>query len=394
MCSAGEPLSQSLGTVLHVAHGIHLASGGPGYSILRQCHEGAAAGWRQVLVALDLGGEVAAPPGVEMRLYRPSVSVRWGYSRRLSQELPQLISRADIVHTHFLWSEPMWAAWRHARRMGKPLIVQPQGGLLPAALGRRRPIKWLSFQFQEGPALRHATLIMATSEDEASELARLRLETPVHIVPHGVAPPDDLPTHDDARRSVLAELGLPPASRYWLYLGRIHPHKQVEVLVKVLPLVRDSASDPFLILVGPFAGGVRDSLTRLSRRLGVEDRVRWRGPAFGADKWRYLSGADLLALPSRSENFGLVVAEALAAGTPAVASRGSPWRVLEEQGLGRWVTADVPCFAEAIKDVLLRTATGCDLRQRCRDFAEAHLSTAAMRNGLSAAYARALRPPI
>ena len=112
MCSAREPLSQSLGTVLHVAHGIHLASGGPGYSNLRQCHEGAAAGWRQVLVALDLGGEVAAPPGVEIKLYRPGVSVRWGYSRRLSQELPQSISRADIVHTHFLWSEPMWAARR------------------------------------------------------------------------------------------------------------------------------------------------------------------------------------------------------------------------------------------------------------------------------------------
>jgi len=349
------------------------------------------ADWRQILVALDLGGEIVGPPGVELRLYRPSISRRWGYSRRLSQELPGLISRADIVHTHFLWGEPMWSAWRLARRMAKPLIVQPQGGLLLAALGRRRPIKWLSFQLQEGPALRGAALIIATSHDEASQLGQLRLGTPIQVVPHGVTPPDELPGHEAARRSVVVELGLPPASRYWLYLGRIHPHKQVDVLLKALPLVRGSARERFLVLVGPCEAKVRDSLAMLARRLGVEDRVRWRGPIFGPDKWRYLSGADLLALASRSENFGLVVAEALAAGTPAVASRGSPWQVLEERKLGRWAAADAESFAEAIQDVLSRTATSGELRQRCRDFAQLHLSAAAMRRGLSEAYAQALR---
>ena len=86
--------------------------------------------------------------------------------------------------------------------------------------------------------------------------------------------------------------------------------------------------------------------------MGLTERVKLCGPIYGSDKWAVLDTAETVVLPSRSENFGLVVAEALYCGTPVVASRGTPWPCLEAEGFGYWVETEDSLLAKAINDVL------------------------------------------
>lgn len=379
------------GTVLHVAHGIHAATGGAAQAILRICRETALAGWQARLVALDLSGEVEIPEDVDVRLYAPTGPRRLGYSRALARDLPRLIGQADLVHTHFLWSEPMWSAWRYTHQLNKPLVLQTHGALMPAAWRRHRLMKTISFMCHERSALRRAKLLLATSALEADILQSTYGAQRVAVIPLGTDPPPSLPSHSSAREHVMTDLGRPCGSRYILYLGRIDAHKQVDVLIRALSLLRGPEENVPLVLVGPVSPRLRLSLGALACRLGVQHRVIWQDGTFGREKWRYFRGATVCALPSRSENFGLVVAESLAVGTPVVASRTTPWSALSDHGLGDWTNTDADSFAAAFRRIFRQPEPVYQLqRTACRQYATDNLTWSASRKALVSAYANAI----
>ena len=141
--------------------------------------------------------------------------------------------------------------------------------------------------------------------------------------------------------------------RYFLYIGRIDPKKAVENLVEALALSQDfMASDFTLKVVGDYYNDYGRMLVNLVASKGLEHKIRFLGHREGREKQELLAAATFTFMPSHTENFGIVVMEGLAQGTPAVASTGTPWAILEERSAGYWVDNDAATLAETVDRIL------------------------------------------
>src|SRR5262249_18492865 len=154
----------------------------------------------------------------------------------------------------------------------------------------------------------------ATSEAELAETRALGLTQPVHVVPNGVAITDLCLVHERQ-----------PQARTILSLSRIHPKKGLPLLLRAWAALADRRPQWRLGIAGPDELSHLAELKALAHDLGAP-RVRFLEPLYGSEKQAALQNADVFVLPSHNENFGLVVAEALAAGTPVIATTGTPWR--------------------------------------------------------------------
>jgi glycosyltransferase involved in cell wall biosynthesis len=133
-----------------------------------------------------------------------------------------------------------------------------------------------------------------------------------------------------------------------LFLGRVHPIKRLDLLAQAIGRLRNRAFR--LVVAGPDECGHRAQLEPLFAQSGVE--VVWTGPVDGAAKADLLTAARALVLCSDSESFGLAAAEALAAGTPVIATRTLAWEQLEQSGAGRWVEQTPQAIAAALEELL------------------------------------------
>jgi glycosyltransferase involved in cell wall biosynthesis len=266
--------------------------------------------------------------------------------------------KASILHDTGLWLPSNHAVAAAARRFGLPLIVSPRGMLTPWALkyrGLKKRIAWALYQRRD---LQSAEVLHATSLQEARDLRALGLRQPIAVIPNGV----ELPP----LRSPLAPQPCSPphlpvdtplaASRALLFLGRIHPVKGLMHLVEAWPVALKAAGTPRgqwkVIIAGNDEGGYQAGLQKAIRLRGVEADFEFVGPIEGQAKWALYRRADLFVLPSHSENFGLVVAEALACGVPVITTRGTPWQELEAQGCGWWVEIGAKPLAAALREAL------------------------------------------
>lgn len=241
-----------------------------------------------------------------------------------------------VVHAHGIWSGGSLAAACLAKQRGCPLVVSPHGMLEPWAFNHRRYKKVMPWLLWERRALLDATLLQAMSDQEADAFALHGIHTPVAI--HGIG-------LDLANVMPRETAGSGP--RTCLFLSRIHPKKGLPMLLRAWGSLKPS--DWRLVIAGPDEGGHVTELKDLASRLGLTSSVEFVGPMYAAEKWRAFSRADLFVLPSHSENFGIVVAEAMAAGVPVITTTGTPWRVLREQGVGWWVAPE----ERAIRNVLV-----------------------------------------
>lgn len=261
--------------------------------------------------------------------------LRW--SSGLSRALRQGAAGVDVIHDHGLWLMPNVAASRAARRAGKPLIFSPRGMLAPAALAFSRLKKWAFWHFLQGSAVRQAACIHATSEEEYQEVRAFGLAQPVAIIRNGIDIPEPLPAAPLSR----------PAPRILLSLGRLHPKKGLDTLLRAWAKVEIHYPDWRLRIVGPAEAGHDRELQALASALALA-RVSIEGPAYGEAKQAAYRDADLFVLPSRNENFGLTIGEALVLGTPAISTKGAPWSGLEREGCGWWVEQGVEPLAAAL----------------------------------------------
>jgi len=253
---------------------------------------------------------------------------------RLAIRGPRLVSYAprlagwlegrspDLVHQHGVWQHPGIATARWCAESRTPLLLSPHGMFGARALATRSLRKraaWIAYQ---RAALATVDVVHATSEREWRDVRGLGLRQPVAVVPLGVHAPEtcpDRPGHGPLKA---------------LYLGRLDPLKGFEDLVQAWARVRPAGWT--LDLAGPDDRGAGDSLRRLVARHGLAEVVTVGGPLWDEARDAALDRADLLVLPSYGENFGLVVAEALARGVPVVTTTGTPWRVIAEAGCG-WI---------------------------------------------------------
>jgi len=253
----------------------------------------------------------------------------------------------DHLHSVFLW--PTAAAARAAERAGVPYLVAPRGMLVGDLLRRRGWLrKRLWIRLVEQRTLVRAAGLHATSELEAGELGRLGLSLPpVHVVPNGV---DAEPWEEDSRREISSPVRAVLARRpLLLFLGRVSWKKGLDRLIAALAAVPGAT----LAIAGNDEEGYRAHLDRLAAAASAATRVVHLGPVHGPDKAALLHGADVLVLPSYSENFGNVVLEAMAAGLPVVVTPevGLAGVVLRH-GAGVVSEGDPPQLAATLRGLL------------------------------------------
>lgn len=258
----------------------------------------------------------AESAGVRIVRFRRSRPRTVFFSREMWRGLGPLVQQADVVHVHSSWTFPVWWGCFEALAADRPLVMSPHGSLDPVRLAHSAWKKRLAGTFDRR-FLRRASAIHATSETERQWIQRyVGGSQRIEVIPIGV----DLPPF---------ALGAKPESRIRtvLSLGRLHLLKGLDILLEAWHRAmhdQPTATAWRLLVAGPDEQATRKRLEEQARTLGLAN-VTFAGPLFGDAKARALADADLFVLPSRSENFGIVVAEALAMGIPVVTTTATPW---------------------------------------------------------------------
>ena len=330
--------------VVHVVAGIGVTDGGLCYSVPRLCRALADAGVRPTLLSIsaNIGSHAETRSlGYGQRAFAgdyPTIPVlrHLRASSALSRDLAKEANRSDIIHNHGLWLMPnVYAGWA-ASRARTPLVVAPRGMLGDAALRFSRKKKALFWRLLQGPAIRHTACFHATSGQEYQDIRAYGLSQPVAIIPNGI----DLP---QSPRKPMAYA----ADRVVLSLGRIHPKKGLDRLVRAWAKVEPVHPNWRLRIVGPAELGHDAELRALVANLKLA-RVSIEPAIFGEEKCTALRDAEFFVLPTLNENFGMTVAESLAAGTPVISTKGAPWAGLEVEHCGWWIDHGIEPLAAAL----------------------------------------------
>jgi glycosyltransferase involved in cell wall biosynthesis len=326
---------------LHVVAGLDKADGGPSYSIPALCRSLARIGADVRLFSVkgrDPWSGVAeyAERRFAQNYARVPIVRKLRWSAGLGVELKRTGPAAEIIHDHGVWLMPNIQAGRAAARSGRPLVVSPRGMFGAAALEFSRDLKRIFWALAQGPAIRGAACFHATSEQEYHEIRAFGIASPVAIIPNGI----DVSGPGRARADAGEE-------RIALSLGRLHPKKGLDGLIRAWAAIEGAYPDWRLRIVGPGEEGCGDTLRSLVATLGA-GRVTVEDPIYGDAKAAAYRRADLFVLPSLNENFGLTVAEALAAGTPVISTKGAPWSGLATERCGWWIDHGVEPLAAAL----------------------------------------------
>jgi len=265
----------------------------------------------------------------------------YGFSHNLTRFLYQ--SKYDIYHTNGLWMHINHTTCSTARKKGKPYIITPHGMLYPQALARSAWKKRLLLNLGFRKDIAEATVIQATCMDEFLYYRDLGFTNPVAIIPNPVP-----------HLTRLSKIETVRDKRRIGYLGRLHPRKRVKELIEAWILLGYNVNDAELIIMGVGEESYERELHNLVRKKGLKN-VIFTGFIQGETKFEKLASLTALCVPSDFENFGMIIPEALSAGTPVITSKGTPWQILNERKCGWWINNDITTLSSTIQLAFSKT---------------------------------------
>lgn len=267
-------------------------------------------------------------------------------------------------HVHTCFSALTEAAMGHMRRKGIPYIFTPRGKLSPEFLSQHRFAKRLWWMLCARRAVKDAATIAVQSRGESRGWSSLGLHEEFRVVPNGYRRVGSI-EHSPTQSRTIDE-------PYIMFLGPLDPRKQPDFLVRAYAKSRVRLSHK-LVIVGPDSYGYRGRVVDAIDRLKLQDRVVLFGPAYGAEKWRLLSQARCLCLPSRAEGFPLVLCEALGAGLPMIISRECNFAEAADAGAAVQVEGpEESAWACAIDTVCLNDGVHCTMMSAALRLAEGY----------------------
>ena len=250
--------------------------------------------------------------------------------------------KPDVFHTNCCWMpvSALTAMW--AKEAGYKVVYTPHGMLEPYAIKRNYWTKKLPaiLLFQK-KGLRMADLIHATAETERDNLLRLGWNNNVRVIANCVQI-DGIKVKESWKKK-----------NRILFLSRIHPKKGLDFLIDAVAMLKSRMKGFKITIAG---NGSLDYIKILKHKIeknGLSDIFEFIGPVYGNDKWALYKNADLFVLPTFSENFGIVIAESLASGTPVITTDGTPWRELNELKCGWCTEIGTLPTVNALKEFLL-----------------------------------------
>lgn len=352
--------------VLHVISSVNAETGGPIEVIMTSASVLAKHGCEQEILSLDspLDGWSRTVP---MALHAMGIRdprylawrkkfpwLRYGYTPHFVPWLKKNAGRYDAIVIHGLWNYVALGSSRALAKSQTPYFVYAHGMLDPY-FNKIQPLKAFAKQilwwFSEGRLLANARNVFFATEEER-ELARQSFwpfRCRERVVAFGTK---DAPNNADAQiasfRAMLPRLA---DREFVLFLSRLHPKKGCDLLIRAFAKAAAKSNELDLVMAGPDSVGWESQLKAIAEDLGVADRIHWPGMLRGDQKWGAFRAAEAFILPSHQENFGLVVAEAMACGKPVLTTnKVNTWREVENSGAGLIANDDL----EGITGLLTR----------------------------------------
>jgi glycosyltransferase involved in cell wall biosynthesis len=332
-------------TIVHCTRDIDQTSGGPARSVPALAAAQVAADENVRVILLAGSSPLPLCPPVSSRLRVELVERDW--TTWLAQDAWILEDKANVVvHVHGLWNARSQGVAKWTLDRSLPLVISPRGMLEPQAFRHKRLKKLVGWYVYQRRILRRATLIHVTASQELTSTRGRGIRTPAVIAGNGVEVSMPVERNRDAVK----------ATRYVCFLGRLHPIKNLLVLLEAWSRIDRSGWQ--LRLAGMDEDHHQRVLEQAVLQRGLTKDVVFLGQIEGESKAEFFRDADLFVLPSLSENFGISIAEALASGVPVIASRGTPWRQLETHRCGWWVPPTAEALAETLRAALALSPGG------------------------------------
>jgi len=311
--------------VIHVTNSIDKSVGGPARSVPQTCAELASLDIHIKLLTQSSANKV---PITETDRFIVSFKNLWGlylYGSRLKH------TEIDLIHLQHIWNPyiQIMAFWAQQKKI--PYIITPRGMLEPWILARNPWKKKIALFLYQKKTIKRASYLHATSQMEAENIKKMGFNNPICIIPNGI----DL----NETKQIKTYYG----TKKMVFLSRIHPKKGIELLLEAWQNCNTEGWT--LEIAGNGEVAYSESLNQTAKHL---ENVRFVGPQYGEAKWNFLRSADVLVLPTHSENFGMAVAEALAVGVPVITTHGTPWEDLETYECGWWIQLSVSNLQRAL----------------------------------------------
>ena len=363
--------------------GIAPESGGPSRSVPSLAHHlSVQAGIDVNLFALSSTASVS--PSAEGKNYaihyfpigetRPSrlqalVRMRNDLARKVGEH-----AGSSIIHDQGVWMMNNHLSVGVAKKTTTPIVVSLRGMLEPWALNHKAFKKKIAWTLYQKKDLDSVDLIHATSLQEAENFLELGLRKPVAILPNGV----DLPQWRERSPSM-------DGKKTIFFLSRVHPKKGLLNLVTAWQQAKVPGWK--IIIAGPDEAGHKQEVMAAINAAGLQESFEFVGAIGDEAKWEWYFNADLFVLPTFSENFGIVIAEALACGVPVITTTGTPWQELETHGCGWWIDADVTPLVGALQSAMaLSDGDRHEMGQRGRSLIADRYSWAKIATDMASAY--------
>lgn len=357
--------------VTHTVGCLYASSGGVSQVVPRLCDAMSNGQLNTQILYQTFSGSTELPISPNNRDIRckPAMAyhfprLRFSYSPEFYRLLGEMVSeqQTQIIHDHGIWQPCNHTSARVARERGVKLVTSPHGMLTKWAInhnGLRKKLALLIYQQRDFDTV---DMFWASAQDEANDIAALGLNKPIAIVPFGIELPPILVKRNES-----------PLVRQMLFLSRLHPKKGLSEFISAWAHARPQGWK--VIIAGPDESNHQAELQSLVLSHNLSSVFDFVGPVYGKKKADLLNSAEILVLPSHSENFGVVVVEALAASVPVLTTTATPWFEINERRCGWCVPMDIPSLANAI--TISTNATKAELAEmgnRGREFVESTYS--------------------
>ncbi|MEY3141551.1 MAG: hypothetical protein RLY21_44 [Planctomycetota bacterium] len=302
--------------ILHIIEDLHPESGGPPAVVIEFARHQALAGTKVGVACIDGPRDAAERERIDRTFLEAGVdffdlSRDAGGSRKALRLLIERL-RPRIVHLHGVWGGTVRHGAASARIYRIPYVVSTHGMLHPYALAQRALKKRIYLAIFPR-IIGDARELFALNREEATNIVE-RFRAPASVLPNGIATADYEGVDPAIFRQQHPAIGSSP---FVLFVGRLHPIKGVDNLVRSYAIARSRGLTHELVIVGPEDGG-GDAAREAASAAGVAKHVHFVGPAYGIAKRSALAACSAFVHRPRFEGFGLAVVEALASAKPVV----------------------------------------------------------------------------
>ena len=270
-----------------------------------------------------------------IRYFKKQFHWRVGFSYSFFINIIKVLKIEEvIIHNHGLWMIQSLFPLLVKNKKAK-IIQSPRGAFSEISMKRGGFVKKIFFSLLQKPALKRVDIFHATSREEKKQIQNLGFNQPIFILPNGV----ELNFKNNSFKK---------QSNIFIYLGRFHPEKNIELLIKCW---KNFSNNHKLKLYGEGSFEYVKSLKKIIKSENIKN-IEFCSPVYDLEKKSVIESCKAMLFPSLSENFGVVIAEVLAMGKPVLCTKGTPWEDINEYNAGFCVNGDFDSFSNGIQNLI------------------------------------------